>query len=296
MNIATSPLRLVQKAPIVLGAIRFQESVFALPFALTGMILAAEGLPTLSQLIWIMVAMVSARSLGMSANRIIDRHLDAANPRTADRHLPAGKLKVRDMKVLAGVSLGVFFVSAAMLNTLALALAPVAAGYLILYPYTKRFTWASNLLLGCALAIAPSAAWIAVRGSLSLEPVLLSVAVALWAGSFDILYHVQDYRYYVDNGLYSVAQRFGVVAAFRWARLLDVVAVVCLMALGAWIGLTYPFFIGCLIVAGLMAYKYVLVSPVKLSKMDMAFFRVNAFVSAVVLVSTAASLAVERIG
>ena len=276
----------MHKALLVLDSIKFQETVFALPFAFTGMILAADGLPTLSQLIWITVAMVTARSLGMSSNRIIDRHIDARNPRTLNRHLPKGVLRVFDMKVLCIVSCVIFFGSAAMLNTLALILAPLAACFLVIYPYTKRFTWASNLLLGGVLAIAPSAAWIGVTGGLSWEPVLLSVAVAFWAGSFDILYHVQDYRYYVDNGLYSVAQRFGVVFAFRLAQVFDVLAVLSLLGVGMWLSLSYPFYIGNLVVVFLMAYKYVLVSPRDFSNMKMAFFRVNALISTVVFLST----------
>jgi len=285
----------MHKALLVLDSIKFQETVFALPFAFTGMILAADGLPTLSQLIWITVAMVTARSLGMSSNRIIDRHIDARNPRTLNRHLPKGVLRVFDMKVLCIVSCVIFFGSAAMLNTLALILAPLAACFLVIYPYTKRFTWASNLLLGGVLAIAPSAAWIGVTGGLSWEPVLLSVAVAFWAGSFDILYHVQDYRYYVDNGLYSVAQRFGVVFAFRLAQVFDVLAVLSLLGVGMWLSLSYPFYIGNLVVVFLMAYKYVLVSPRDFSNMKMAFFRVNALISTVVFLSTVASLLVAKI-
>ena len=285
----------MHKALLVLDSIKFQETVFALPFAFTGMILAADGLPTLSQLIWITVAMVTARSLGMSSNRIIDRHIDARNPRTLNRHLPKGVLRVFYMKVLCIVSCVIFFGSAAMLNTLALILAPLAACFLVIYPYTKRFTWASNLLLGGVLAIAPSAAWIGVTGGLSWEPVLLSVAVAFWAGSFDILYHVQDYRYYVDNGLYSVAQRFGVVFAFRLAQVFDVLAVLSLLGVGMWLSLSYPFYIGNLVVVFLMAYKYVLVSPRDFSNMKMAFFRVNALISTVVFLSTVASLLVAKI-
>ena len=280
------PVSLLTRAPRVFSAVRFQESVFALPFAYSGMVLAANGFPTWGQFAWITLAMVSARSLGMSANRLIDREIDARNPRTASRHLPSGALRVSDMALLAAVSLGLLFFAASQLNALALALAPVAAAYLIAYPYTKRFTWAANLLLGWALAIAPSAAWIGVRGTLSWEPVLLSCAVALWAASFDILYHTQDREFYVGHDLRSVAQRFGVLAAFRWARVLDALAVGCLVLLGQWIGLAYPYFVGCAAAAGLLVYKHLLVSPDDLSRLNMAFFRVNAFVSSVVFAST----------
>ena len=157
----------------------------------------------------------------MSANRLIDRHIDARNPRTSERHLPAGLLRASDMAVLAVASGLVLMVAASQLNTLALLLAPVAAAYLVLYPYTKRFTWASNLALGWALAIAPTGAWIGVTGEIAVVPVVLSLAVALWAGSFDILYHVQDVKFYSEAGLHSVSKRFGVPAAFQIARIMD---------------------------------------------------------------------------
>ena len=169
--------------------------------------------------------MVSARTLGMSANRIIDRSIDAQNPRTAMRHLPAGLLRLSDMVALSFIAGVVFFIAAALLNPLALTLAPIAAAYLIFYPYTKRFTWAASFFLGWALAIAPSAAWIGIQGSLDWAPVVLSTSVALWAAGFDILYHAQDRRFYADHRLHSVSQRFGITASFRIAQTLDVLAV-----------------------------------------------------------------------
>ena len=277
---------LVKKSTLVLEAIKFPESIFALPFAYTGMVLAAQGLPTWRQFIWITVAMVSARTVGMSANRVIDRHIDARNPRHADRHLPSGKLRASDMTALTLVSLGVFFFAASQLNTFALALAPVAAAYLVFYPYAKRFTWGASFLLGWALAIAPSAAWIGVKGRLSWEPVLLSLAVALWAASFDILYHVPDREFQMREGLHSVARRLGTVAAFWWARVLDVLAVACLLALGIWMELSWPYYAGLALAAGLLAYKHRLVSPGDTSRLGMAFFRVNAYVSITMFTAT----------
>ena len=275
-----------RKAPLFMDAIKFHESVFALPFAYVGMTLAADGFPGWRTLAWITVAMVSARTVGMSANRVIDRHIDAMNPRSADRHLPRGLLSAPEMSGLAVVSFGVLLFAAWQLNTLALILAPVAATYLVLYPYSKRFTWAANLLLGWALAISSSAAWIGVTGSLPPEPVLLSLAVALWAGSFDILYHTQDYEFHRESGLHSVAARFGIVNAFRTARVMDVLAVVCLVSLGVWMGLAWPFFAGCAVASAVLAYKYVLVSPDDLSKMGVAFGRINAYVSTSMLAGT----------
>ncbi len=286
MTSASPSASVFSKASLFVDSVKFQESIFALPFAYTGMVLAADGLPTWHQFVWITVAMVSARTFGMSANRVIDRHLDALNPRTADRHLPAGSLRVVDVALPAVVSLGILFLSAAMLNPLALALAPVAAGYLVIYPYTKRFTWAANLMLGWALAIAPSAAWIGVTGSLTWEPVLLSAAVAFWAGSFDILYHVQDVEFYARQGLHSLARRFGVNVAFRWALLLDIVALGSLTALGLGMGLAWPYYLGLAAAAVLLGYKRRLVSPGDTSQIGMMFFRINAYVSTSVFLAT----------
>ena len=307
MNAATIPVSAWRKTALFLDAIKFHESIFALPFAYTGMILAvwvesdgARWYPTLHQFIWITVAMVGARTVGMSANRIIDRYIDARNPRNASRHLPSGKLSMSDMMVLTFAALVVFVFAAFMLTDslskpLALILAPVAVAYLIFYPYTKRFTWTSNLLLGWALAIAPSAAWIGVTGSLTWQPLLLSLAVALWAGSFDILYHTQDYDFQKQAGLHSVASRFGVVGAFWWARILDPLALLVLVALGICLSLSeltlsWPYYIGIALVAAFLVYKHRLVSPDDLSSLGMAFFRINAYVSTTMFVATLAAV------
>lgn len=274
------------KTAMFLDAIRFQESMFALPFAYTGMILAADGFPSLRVFILITVAMVTARTVGMAANRIIDRHIDARNPRNAERHLPAGKIKAADMVVLTVISGVIFLVAAWLLNPLAFMLAPVAIAYMLFYPFTKRFTWAANLLLGWVLAISPSAAWIGVTGELPLQPVLLSLAVALWAGSFDILYHTQDRSFYVQDGLHSFAERFGVRRAFVAARSLDFLALCCLVGLGVWITLAWPYFLGLAVVAAILIYKHTLVSPDDMSKFGIAFFRINAYVSTSVFVGT----------
>lgn len=278
--------RLLKRIPRFLDAVRFQESIFALPFAYSGMVLAADGWPTWEQVLWITVAMVSARTLGMSANRIIDRAIDAQNPRTAMRHLPAGLLRLSDMIALSLIAGVVFVVAASLLNTLALSLAPVAAAYLILYPFTKRFTWAASFFLGWALAIAPSAAWIGVLGSLDWAPVVLSTSVALWAAGFDILYHAQDRQFYTERGLHSVSRRFGVAASFRIAQALDVLAVCCLLGVGVLLDLSIAYYVGCVVAAGVIAYKYRMVSPNDLSRMGVAFMRTNAFVSLSVFTGT----------
>ena len=296
MNAASMPASAGRKLALFVDAIKFHESIFALPFAYTGMILAADGLPALDKFVWISVAMVGARTVGMAANRIIDRYIDARNPRNASRHLPTGKLSVRDMTLLTLVALAVFVFAAAMLNPLALALSPVAVAYLIFYPYTKRFTWASNLMLGWALAIAPTAAWVGVTGSLAWQPVLLSLGVALWAGSFDILYHTQDYDFQKREGLHSVATRFGIIGAFRFARIMDGLALIALLALGLWMSLNWTYYIGLALAAGFLIYKHRLVSPDDLSKLGMAFFRINAYVSTTMLAATLIALLMRANG
>ena len=270
-----------------MDAIKFHESVFALPFAYIGMTLAADGFPGWSTFAWITVAMVSARTVGMSANRVIDRHIDAMNPRSADRHLPRGLLSAPEMSGLTVVAFTIFLFAAWQLNTLALILAPVAAAYLVLYPYSKRFTWAANLLLGWALAISPSAAWIGVTGSLPPEPVLLSLAVALWAGSFDILYHTQDYEFHRQKrvalgcGAVRHRQRFSDREGHgRAGSGLPCVAGRLDGPRLAVLRLAVRSRPRCL------AYKYVLVSPADLSNMGVAFGRINAYVSVTMLAGT----------
>ncbi|MCL0028902.1 putative 4-hydroxybenzoate polyprenyltransferase [Dehalococcoidia bacterium] len=281
---------MLSKAPLFLEAIKFHESVFALPFAYMGMLLADDGFPGWRVFGLITLAMVSARTVGMASNQIVDRHIDARSPRSSTRHLPSRRLNVGEMGALTIVSLGVLVVTAALLNKLALALTPVAAAYIMLYPYAKRFTWTANLMLGWALAIAPSAAWIAVRGNISLEPVLLSLAVALWAGAFDILYHTQDREFHLREGLNSVAARFGIVVAFRISQSLDLLAFVSLVALGLWMRLDWPYYIGCVAAGGMMGYRYYLVSPTDLSNLGRAFMRINGYISTMLLAGTIAAI------
>ena len=290
MSASQAPLSTLGKAPRLMSVIRFQESLFALPFAYTGMVLAAQGLPGWREFTWITVAMVSARTFGMSANRIVDRHIDARNPRNAGRHLPAGLLSTADVTAMAVLSLGIFLLAASQLNTLALILAPAAAVYLLLYPYTKRFTWTANLLLGAALAIAPTGAWIGVTGALTWEPLLLSLAVALWAGSFDIIYHVQDMKFYADSGLHSVAAGFGAKAAVRSSVVLDVLSIGCLGILGGAIHLGLAYGAGLIAATGALAVKYLVLSTGDASRIGASFFRINAVVSTSIFAGALASL------
>ena len=279
-----------KKLRLILDSIRFEHTIFALPFAYLGMVLAADGLPTFAQFLWITIAMASARTLAMSANRTIDRQLDAENPRTASRPLPAGRLKLWEMTAMSTVSLVVFLFAAAMLNTLTLILAPVAVVVIVGYPYTKRFTWTSHFILGWADGIAPAGAWIAVTGSLSWEPVLMAFAVATWIGGFDMLYSCQDRDFDVERGLHSIPQKWGIPAAMRWAKGMHFLTVVSLLALGPWLGLGFPYYIGWALAAGLLVYEHRLVSPTDLSRLNMAFFNINGYIAVIVFGFTFASV------
>ena len=278
------------KIRLLLDSIRFEHTVFALPFAYLGMILASDGLPTFAPFLWITVAMASARTLAMSANRIIDRRLDAQNPRTAARPLPAGRIRLWEMTAMSVVSLGVFLLAAAMLNTLALALAPVAAVVVVGYSYTKRFTWTSHFVLGWADGIAPAGGWIAVTGSLTWEPVLMAFAVATWIGGFDILYSCQDRDFDLQRGLHSIPQKFGIPAALMWAKGMHFLTAASLLAIGPWMGLGFPYYIGWALAAGLLVYEHRLVSPTDLSRLNMAFFNINGYIAVIIFGFTFASI------
>src|SRR5580658_947528 len=211
--------------------IKWEHSIFALPFALCGAMLAAGGLPAWSQLGWIVVAMVSARSAAMAFNRLADASIDAANPRTATRALPVGQLTPAFVSTFVLVACGVFVFAASQLNRLTLMLSPVALAVILLYSYSKRFTRWSHLFLGFALGIAPAAAWIAVRGSLDPRILLLTAAVTFWVGGFDVIYACQDHDFDCENGLFSVPRLTGIPAALHIAKALHGLMIVCLLLL-----------------------------------------------------------------
>ena len=284
--------RIAAKLPLYLDSIRIWESLFALPFAYMGMVLAARGWPGWRAFIWITLAMFSVRTVGMFANRLIHRKEDAANPRTKDRHLPRGLLQPLEVMVIMGVSGVVFLVAASQLNRLAAVLAPVAIAYVVLYSYAKYYTWACNLILGWALAIAPAGAWIGVTGRLELPAVLLAFAVACWAGGFDIIYSCTDYDFDKEYGVHSMPRRFGIAGALWIARGLHLVAALALLGLGLWLGLGFFFFIGWATALALLVYENSLVKPHDLSKVGIAFFRVNSYISLQLLFFTILSLVV----
>jgi len=280
-----------QKLKTTLDMIKFEHTLFALPFAFLGAVLAANGIPTWRQILWITVAMVGARSAAMTFNRIIDRDIDAANPRTANRELPSGKLSLTFAWVFLYVSVGIFVLAAWSLNWLTFALSPVALLFVLGYSYAKRFTVFAHLLLGAALAISPSAAWIAVRGNLMDEvPILLSVFVLIWTAGFDVLYACQDFEYDRKAGLRSIPARFGIKNALWIARLFHFQAFIVLLLLWLVTGMSSLALAGVVAVGALFVYQHALLRGGNLSRMNAAFFTTNAFVSVILLVTFGAAV------
>jgi len=282
------------KIATTLEMIKWEHSIFALPFALTAMLLATNGLPGWRVVVWILVAMVAARSSAMAFNRWADAELDAVNPRTSNRAIPAGLLSKRFVLGFAVVAAAVFILAAAELNRLTLLLSPVALIVLLGYSYLKRLTRFSHLGLGLALGLAPAAAWIAVRGSLDARILALTVAVMLWAAGFDVLYSCQDMDHDRTAGLRSLPQAHGLVAAFWIARLLHLAA---LAALGscAWLfGFGRAGWAGIAIVGLLLGYEHALVSPRDLRRLNAAFFTMNGVIAMVFFVFVSADVWLRR--
>lgn len=279
---------------VTLEMIKWEHSVFALPFALTGAVLAAGAWPSLRVLGWIIVCMVAARSAAMAFNRLVDAQLDGENPRTAKRALPAGALTTGFVAGFVLVSAGVFFLGAAMLNRLTLQLAPVALAVVLAYSYMKRITRWSHLVLGLALGIAPSAAWIAVRGSLDPRIAILTLAVLLWVGGFDVLYACQDFEHDRRVGLNSIPQAFGLHSAFWIARGMHVAMLGTLYWLVESFALGKVALVGIFIVALLLLYEHMIVSPKDMRRMNAAFFTLNGIISVVFFVFIAIDVLIRR--
>jgi 4-hydroxybenzoate polyprenyltransferase len=274
--------------------IKWEHSVFALPFALCGAMLAAGGVPSFRQLFWIVVCMVSARSAAMAFNRLADHSIDAQNPRTKMRALPAGHLSRQFVLAFVVVSCTIFLVGASQLNRLTLLLSPVALAVVMLYSYTKRFTRWSHLVLGFALGIAPSAAWMAVRGSLDPRILILTAAVTCWVGGFDVLYACQDYEFDRDSGLHSVPRYVGIKNALRTARFLHIVMLALLIALVIVFNLGWIAVVGVFAVAVLLGYEHSLVSHDDLSKLNAAFFTMNGVISVMFFFFVAAAVLLRK--
>lgn len=264
---------------IFLEAIKFEHTIFALPFALIGMLYAADGFPPARTVFWILVAMVGARTSGMAFNRLVDREVDALNPRTARRALPAGLLSVGQMQFFLWVAMALFILAAWQLNPLCLKLSPLALFILLSYSYTKYFTPLSHFWLGLSLGIAPTAAWIAVRARLDLPPLWLTLAVLFWVAGFDILYSLQDYEFDKAHRLRSLPESVGKVAAIQIARLCHLLCVGCLLAGGVALQAGWLYFTGVGLTTLLLLYEHTLVKPDDLNRINTAFFTVNGFVS-----------------
>jgi len=284
---------LLRNVAVTLEMIKWEHSIFALPFALCAAMLAAGGLPTAAQLGWIVLCMVSARSAAMAFNRLADAQIDAANPRTATRAIPAGVLSPTFVGIFVVTSCGIFVLAAAQLNRLTLYLSPVALAVILLYSYTKRFTRWSHVVLGFALGIAPAAAWIAVRGSLDPRILLLTAAVTFWVGGFDVLYACQDIDFDRAHDLNSIPQAYGVRRALWISRALHLLMLGLLVALVVSFGLGKLAIAGVVAVALLLAYEHSLVSADNLSKLNAAFFTMNGVIALVFFLFVSADLLVR---
>ena len=271
----------LQNLKITLEMIKWEHSIFALPFALCGAMLAAGGLPAWHQLAWIIVAMVSARSAAMAFNRLADASIDAANPRTSIRALPSGLLTHSFVSTFVVISCGIFVLAASQLNRLTLMLSPVALAIVLLYSYSKRFTRWSHLFVGIALGIAPAAAWIAVRGSLDPRILLLTAAVTFWVGGFDVIYACQDFDFDRSHGLHSLPRHLGIHTALWIARVFHLAMLGLLVALVLVFGLGKLAALGVIAVAALLAYEHSLVRHDDLSELNAAFFTMNGVISVV---------------
>jgi len=271
-----------------LDAIKFEHTVFALPFAYVAMVLAADGWPGWPTVLWVTLAMAGARTLAMSVNRLVDRFIDAANPRTARRHLPAGLLAPWQVAAAAVVAGALLLLSAWMLNPLCLALAPLAVLFLVGYSYTKRFTWLSHWILGFTDGIAAAGGWIAVRAAFAPPVYVLWFALTVWIAGFDLIYACQDVEFDRQHRLHSVPARFGIPAALATARACHALTVAAFALLGVMMGLGWLYWLGVAVVAGLLVYEHSLVSANDLSRLDIAFFNVNGYIAVILFLAVLA--------
>jgi len=289
---------MIRKIKIFLEMIKIEHTMFALPFAYVGTILGAvtenHRLPTWAQCGWILMAMVGARSAAMGLNRVIDRAIDARNPRTAKRAIPAGLLKVGEVALFIVASFALLFWAASQLSDLAMKLLPIAVFMTVIYSYTKRFTWLCHVVLGLTLGLAPLGGWVAVTGTISLPAIILYLTVTLWSAGFDIIYACQDIEIDRKEGLYSIPARFGIENALRIARAMHALTIVGFALLLATTDLSWWYLAGTVASAGLLFYEHRLVSPQDMSKLQAAFFTMNWVVSTVVLVFTFIDLVVVK--
>ncbi|MBI2251393.1 MAG: UbiA family prenyltransferase [Armatimonadetes bacterium] len=277
---------LYKKIKIILELIKFEHTIFALPFAYLGAILAKSGLPNLSEFLLITLAMAGARTAGMSLNRLIDHNLDAQNPRTKNRALPQGLLKRSSVWMLVLSSLSLLFYSSFRLNLLCFYLSPLAFLILFVYSYLKRFTWLTHLFLGMVLACAPIGGWIAITGKLSASPFILSLGVIFWVAGFDIIYAMLDLEFDKKIGLHSIPARFGVKKSLNISSLFHFITVSLLLILGKLLNLGIFYFLGVLVISIFLIYEHLIISPSDLRKVNQAFFNLNGIISITLLIFT----------
>jgi len=273
-----------------LAMIDFGHTLFGLPFAYLGAFLAIQGIPALDQLFWITVAMFSARSAALCLNRLIDRHIDRANPRTAGWVMAKGELPVTGVWLLVIVFFALLFVAAAQLNPLCVKLAPLAVGILWGYSYTKRFTWWCHLILGMAVGIGPIGGWIAITGQLDWKPFLLWLAVAFWIAGFDTMYACQDIDFDRSHRLYSIPARFGEAGALMFSAVFHLLTVTCLLLAGMVLHLGMWYYSGVVFTAGLLLYEHILVTPGRLQRVDLASFKINHYVGLIIFFAALADI------
>ncbi len=266
--------------------IKFSHSVFALPFALTSAILTVKGIPPWDKIFWIIIAMVSGRSAAMGLNRVLDRRIDALNPRTSNREIPSGKIRITEAVVFVIISILFFLYAAYRLNPLCLKLSPVALIFFAVYPLIKRFSWLSHLVLGIAISGAPLGAWIAVKGSIDLEIIPLAIAVVFWLAGFDILYALQDLDFDRAHNLHSVPQRFGVRNALYLSRIFHTITWLLLFLTARIFEMGVFYYTGLFLVAALLIYEHSIVKEDDLSRLNMAFFNMNGYISLTVFAFT----------
>ncbi len=266
---------MLEKIKIFLEMIKIEHTVFAMPFLYSGAILAADGIPSSHVLLWITVGIISARTAAMCLNRLIDMEIDSKNPRTRMRALPAGLISPGEVGIVIWVSLVVLLLSALKLNPLCVILYPLAVSIFIIYPYLKRFTWLSHIVLGTALGMAPVGAWVAVTGSLDLAPVLLGIAVTFWVAGFDVIYAYRDLEFDREFNLYSIPRRFGEERGIYISSFFHVLTVVFLILLLPVTQLGWIFLIGVVVISALLFYEHSILAPGNMERLQVAFFNVN---------------------
>lgn len=281
---------MIQKIAVLLEMIQFKLTIFAMPFAFIGAFLAARGVPAWSVILWIILAMVGARTCAMGFNRIVDRRFDQGNPRTATRAIPAGKVKLWEAWAMVIVAGGLFFTACSQLNLLTLQLSPLALGLTLFYSLTKRFTSFCHLILGMALAFSPLGGWVAVSGQLQNYPYILSLGVLFWVAGFDTIYACLDADFDKKIGLYSLPSRMGKKKAFRLAGGFHVLAFILFALTGLQAGLNHFYYMGIALTAGALLYQHMLVKPDDLSRIHASFFSMNGFISITLFAATWISL------